>query len=269
MARKPIPEASQTAVLTRSARRCALCFGLSGDLSEKRGQLAHVDQNRDNHAEDNLVYLCLDHHDQYDSTTRQSKGLTEGEVRGYRDRLYRAVETGLGQVSRLEAELSAAHEREREREAAVVDHDINMFSRADEILPERELVAFLDDLQTNDAYSGSSMRAVDRFRYFFDATSNHYLSSSLVDVTKQLLEALAKLSSFVALHFFVYPEPSSANEDWRFAMHPTLNIDREGSGTSEEMARYDAFQKQLDELCSYTRAMYKAYRKSIKVVLLR
>jgi len=36
---------------------------------------------------DNLVYLCFDHHDEYESTARQATGLTEREVRTWRDRL--------------------------------------------------------------------------------------------------------------------------------------------------------------------------------------
>ena len=34
------------------------------------------------------MYLCLDHHDYYDSKTSQSKGLTANEVKAYRDDLY-------------------------------------------------------------------------------------------------------------------------------------------------------------------------------------
>jgi hypothetical protein len=34
------------------------------------------------------VFLCLEHHDEYDSQSRQSKGLLLEEVREYRDKLY-------------------------------------------------------------------------------------------------------------------------------------------------------------------------------------
>lgn len=34
------------------------------------------------------MFLCLEHHNQYDSRTSQSKGLQESEVRGWRDELY-------------------------------------------------------------------------------------------------------------------------------------------------------------------------------------
>lgn len=43
---------------------------------------------------DNLVFLCMSHHDQYDAGTSQSKNLTEAEVRKYRTRLHRAIEDG-------------------------------------------------------------------------------------------------------------------------------------------------------------------------------
>lgn len=57
----------------------------------KKGQIAHLDRDRTNNAEDNLAFLCLDHHDEYDSKTSQSKGLTEQEVKVYREQLYQWV----------------------------------------------------------------------------------------------------------------------------------------------------------------------------------
>jgi hypothetical protein len=51
-----------------------------------------LDHDSSNSVQDNLVFLCLNHHDQYDSTTRQSKNLTQAEVRYYRDELERQIE---------------------------------------------------------------------------------------------------------------------------------------------------------------------------------
>ena len=75
-------------VLMRSQRRCCICFGLHGDLDIKRGQLAHLDHDPSNTSEDNLCFLCLDHHDQYDSKTSQSKSFQIAEVKKYRSQLY-------------------------------------------------------------------------------------------------------------------------------------------------------------------------------------
>ena len=43
--RRPIPSQTELLVLDRSRRRCALCYKMKGDLTEKRGQIAHLDQN--------------------------------------------------------------------------------------------------------------------------------------------------------------------------------------------------------------------------------
>lgn len=91
MARKPISVDVQANVLVRSRRRCCICYGLNRDISIKQGQIAHLDQNSANAAEDNLAFLCMPHHDQYDSLTRQSKNLSENEVRTYRDELHRDI----------------------------------------------------------------------------------------------------------------------------------------------------------------------------------
>src|SRR5262245_49996186 len=78
--RKHIPQDDETSVLVRSGRRCCLCFGLFQDATTKRGQIAHLDQNPANSTLDNLAFLCFAHHDEYDSRTAQSKGLTNAEV---------------------------------------------------------------------------------------------------------------------------------------------------------------------------------------------
>ncbi len=90
--RKNSPNDVITEVLTRSRRRCCLCYGLNRDADIKQGQVAHLDQNRENNRPDNLAFLCLPHHDSYDSETRQSKGFTIGEAKVYRDELYSHIQ---------------------------------------------------------------------------------------------------------------------------------------------------------------------------------
>jgi hypothetical protein len=92
MVRKPIPLDIQEAVLVLSRRRCAFCFGLDNDLTQKNGQIAHINRKSNDSRQENLAFLCLDHHDKYDSTSSQSKGLTEPELRHYRDQLYKHFE---------------------------------------------------------------------------------------------------------------------------------------------------------------------------------
>jgi len=90
--RTQTPRQTEKRVLLSSKRRCCFCFGLSNDLKVKRGQVAHLDKNRSNHSFENLAWMCLDHHDQYDSRTSQSRGLSLQEAKTYRDHLYLFLE---------------------------------------------------------------------------------------------------------------------------------------------------------------------------------
>ncbi len=92
MSKRPaIPKTTETELFTKSGRRCAICYTLHGDTKVKAGQIAHLDKNSGNNNIDNLCFLCPTHHDQYDSRTSQTKGLTEHEVRSCRDKLYLAL----------------------------------------------------------------------------------------------------------------------------------------------------------------------------------
>jgi hypothetical protein len=63
-------------------------------MREKHGQIAHLDQDPANSAEDNLAFLCIEHHSLYDSKTSQHKNYTNQEVKKARTALYEAVAQG-------------------------------------------------------------------------------------------------------------------------------------------------------------------------------
>lgn len=92
--RKRLTAAEETPVLMESMRRCCLCYGLDDDGRRKPGQIAHLDRNPANNASDNLMFLCLNHHGEYDSTSRQAKGFTAEEVRAYHAKMVAAENAG-------------------------------------------------------------------------------------------------------------------------------------------------------------------------------
>lgn len=61
---------------------------MTGRDEVRKGQIAHLNHDPSDSRFQNLVFLCFEHHDEYDSRTGQSKGFTAEEVREYRDRLY-------------------------------------------------------------------------------------------------------------------------------------------------------------------------------------
>jgi hypothetical protein len=86
--RKTLPASVETDLLTASRRRCCLCVFLNERDEVRKGQIAHLNHDPTDTRFENLVWFCLEHHDEYDGRTSQAKGITEGEVRRYRDRLY-------------------------------------------------------------------------------------------------------------------------------------------------------------------------------------
>lgn len=95
MARIAVPGDTQDQVILLSRRRCCVCFGLYGNVDVNAGQIAHLDHDNTNNELDNLAFLCLDHHDQYDSKRSQSKGLRENEIKQFRKELYENVSAAL------------------------------------------------------------------------------------------------------------------------------------------------------------------------------
>lgn len=95
--RRPPPKSVEKDVLLASHRRCCLCFFLNHRDEVRRGQIAHLNHDPSDSQFENLVWLCLEHHDEYDGKTSQSKGFTPDEVREYRDRLYAQYDPGTKQ----------------------------------------------------------------------------------------------------------------------------------------------------------------------------
>jgi hypothetical protein len=93
MTRKKIPGTTLDDVLVTCRRRCAMCFGLHKQVGIVKGQIAHLDHDNTNDELDNLAFLCLPHHDEYDSKYSQSKRWTIGEVKKFRGLLYSYLES--------------------------------------------------------------------------------------------------------------------------------------------------------------------------------
>jgi len=62
---------------------------LQSDCEVKTGQIDHIDGDPSNNDLDNLIFLCLEHHNQKGSRTSQSKNFTTLELKRYRNSLYK------------------------------------------------------------------------------------------------------------------------------------------------------------------------------------
>jgi hypothetical protein len=242
-----------------SARRCALCFGFDGDLNRKKGQIAHIDQNPSNAEDRNLVYLCVEHHDEYDSTTSQVKGITEAELRDYKARLISAIANG--EHLRSVAPQSDA----TTRADAIRGHDERLFLRGDDLLKESFLREFLQQLTSDDSYYISGVHRLDEFRSVFSETGNQFIDAVLSVKLRDLIGNIDALLLFLARHFFVYPKDQQRDDDLRLCMHPELNWDRNEDGTPGP--GYDRLQANLDTAVDAVRTAYDEFRTSVKLYL--
>ena len=260
MTRKPIGEVAQEDVLVRSARRCALCFGLDGSLERVRGQLAHIDGDHANSIAENLAYLCLPHHDEYDSRTSQSKGITERELRNYRNRLYDAILQGL-------------HHPARDRGSAVradyLEHDRRAFQAGDELLPETYLRDFLRHVGVDHSYRTERLGRISQVVYLLQTESARFLLSDILPPLDELLARLEDVQDFLATHFFPYPmvQKERYEAGTRCCLYPDHNLDRGGGGTIEERMFYDRHAKELGIVLEAAREAYAEYRRTVKRTL--
>src|SRR4051812_32037200 len=86
-----IPATVELEVLTRCRRHCCMCYGLDKKLGQTEGQIAHLDRDPSNCGVDNLAFLCLVCHKKYDTKNNRVIGFNPGELRVYREELFRAL----------------------------------------------------------------------------------------------------------------------------------------------------------------------------------
>jgi hypothetical protein len=199
--RKTIPPEVETAVLANSARRCALCFHLDGDLTEKIGQIAHLDGNRNNPAEDNLAFMCLPHHSLFDSTTSQHKNYTIHEVKAAQTRLYDLVSKG-NHLSLATAQPYLQAEADKK-----ILRDLL------ETVPSNGSIRFLrDNNWAGFSFDMERLRNIKAFFYDRDGPEHEFLDSKLEmarrkfrDECDSLLEVLAMNTWSTEKGFYTVP----------------------------------------------------------------
>jgi len=156
--RPSIPTVTQTKLLTQSKRRCCLCFGLKADIEVKEGQIAHLDRNASNNHLENLAWLCLPHHDDYDSIRRQTKRLTPDEVKLYRLQLYEQ----LSKAPFTSSILDVANEYEEESDPAL--NVIYRYSSADHLTSKviaAEITTRIEQMYEFSRLNETELRALD------------------------------------------------------------------------------------------------------------
>lgn len=179
--RKRVRPQVESEVLVESRRRCALCFGLEQDSRRKSGQIAHVDRDSRNDAKQNLAYLCLEHHNEYDSIQSQGKSFTPAELAQYRAELLTAVKAGTLQVTgtvRSRTRRVATKASARHIDLALYDRRILVYRACRDFLYS---IIQKADVDRDELFS--LMRETDEAMFLFDENiHNHVLALYLKGV---------------------------------------------------------------------------------------
>ena len=173
-------------VLAKSARRCSLCFCLKGDLTEKLGQFAHLDKNPANSIEDNLAWMCLEHHSLYDSKTKQHKNYTMREVKAARAKLYRLVEEGQ-HLNPVAVQPDLGPDRK-------ILHDLL------EVVPSIGTIKFLRTNNFAFSFQMSQVEDIEDFYYDRNGPDHEFLDPELEAARQKFRENCNQFLTLVATH---------------------------------------------------------------------
>jgi hypothetical protein len=89
--RVPVPDEVRSEVARKCRRRCCMCYYLYNGTDPVDGQIAHLDQDNTNSHPDNLAYLCLECHKNFDRKSNRVMGYLAAEIKHYRDELHREM----------------------------------------------------------------------------------------------------------------------------------------------------------------------------------
>jgi hypothetical protein len=197
----------ETAVLAKSARRCALCFYLNGDLAEKLGQIAHLDSNRSNAAEDNLAFMCLPHHSLFDSTTSQHKNYTIPEVKAARAKLYELVAGGQ-HLTPVAAQPYLQNETDKKTLRDLM-----------EMVPSGESISLLRSYDFGAAYRADAMDSISKFVTLCAGPEHEFLDAELEKKRRKFWVCCQGLLRVLGHRTFAMPpdgELRAVPREWHF-----------------------------------------------------
>jgi len=101
MPRRPIPIALKQKLLYESRYCCSIC--------QRSGcQIHHIDQDHSNNAEENLIVLCIAHHDEAHTTRTMSSNLDARALRHAKQAWTEQVRNARTKAATLEGQINAA-----------------------------------------------------------------------------------------------------------------------------------------------------------------
>lgn len=172
--------------------------------------------------------------------------------------VYHIANTGLYELLR-----SKQH---RDRKQQEVFHDKQIFSKANKILTEEQVVDIIETLENDHSYYFNEAARLSRYSRFLAATSNRFLDEPLTKRVRNFVTASDELGTFLSSKFFVFPK-GQTGPNTRLCMSPGLNMDRDGDGSREQSQKYEVLTSDLEMLTRNFMQRYLDLRTSVKTTL--
>ncbi len=153
-------------------------------------------------------------------------------------------------------EICARKEQER-------SHDLEIFREARSFLSDQQIEDFVHTLQCDHAYCVEQCGKIDKFARFLASTSNQFLTPSIAKATERFVTTWSEARDFINSMFFVFPN-NQTEPPYRLCMTPSLNMDREGDGSREQVKKYNGLTSELERLTETLIVEYRALRSKIK-----
>lgn len=147
-----------------------------------------------------------------------------------------------------------------------VDHDVNLFSKADGILTENLLTNVLNRLLGDESIMSDNLEKIEDFLDFYKLSANIFLHDNLEKQKIELFEKLKILNCFLGEDFDMWPYDQNS-ENFRICMNPMVNVDRGGDFSIESDIEHTRLKRLLFEYCQNVELAYSNFRKEIKKTL--
>jgi len=144
------------------------------------------------------------------------------------------------------------------------EHDISIFQNSDIILNEDILEVILQSLLGDESLWSDKLDKLEQFKWFFEKSSNEYLSEKIQTHLIKLRDSLKQLLSFISKQFDMFPHNQKTVDGFRMCMRPELNVDRKGIGLPHEHNEHTKLFSELLKIATNFEDNYKEYRRSIK-----
>jgi hypothetical protein len=144
-----------------------------------------------------------------------------------------------------------------------LEHDLKVFKDIDLNLKERDLLNYIESIETDHSFTSSSKSKVYPAYFFAEESKYEFIDTELNRALEKFVHALTNQIQWCSCHFWAHPS-HIAMEDPRYCLHPDLNEDRGGRSDSEADIAYSGFSRTLNQLTEETVETYKAFRKIVK-----